>query len=116
MSRLSAETDNIAAATRGLIVQRLIVDGWSAAEAAASFGVSEQQVERWVTAYRRHGMASLRDGDAPEFAPARWARGLGRMVRQIFGEPGRDIGQVEPAPLVMPRRPGDNAADRRRSS
>ena len=30
MSRLSAETDNIAAATRGLIVQRLIVDGWSA--------------------------------------------------------------------------------------
>ena len=55
MPRLSADTDNPTAAQRGQIVQRVLVDGWSAAQAAAAFGVSEWRVVQWVAAYRRHG-------------------------------------------------------------
>ena len=66
MPRLSADTDNPTAAQRGQIVQRVLVDGWSAAQAAAAFGVSEWRVVQWVAAYRRHGMASLRDETAAE--------------------------------------------------
>ena len=47
-------------AQRGQIVQRVIVDGWSSARAAAAFGVPERLVDAWVADYRRHGMASLR--------------------------------------------------------
>ena len=106
MGRLWTETDNIAAATRGLIVQRLIVDGWSAAQAAEAFGVSERQVTRWVAAYRRQGMASLRDGDTAEFASTRWVRRLCQIIRQTFGDPSREARRAEPASLVIPPRPG----------
>ena len=47
-------------AQRGHIVQRVIVDGWSSAEAGSAIGVPERLVDRWVADYRRHGMASLR--------------------------------------------------------
>ena len=50
----------ITTARRALIVQRVLVDGWSSAEAAAAVGVSERLVDVWVTDYRRHGMTSLR--------------------------------------------------------
>jgi transposase-like protein len=50
----------ITTARRALIVQRVLVDGWSSAEAAAALGVSKRLVDVWVTDYRRHGMASLR--------------------------------------------------------
>ncbi|MGE5269216.1 MAG: helix-turn-helix domain-containing protein [Thiohalocapsa sp.] len=55
---------NLPAATRGRIVQRVLVDGWTPAQAAAAFGVGERSVVRWVAAYRRRGMASLRDAEA----------------------------------------------------
>jgi transposase-like protein len=47
-------------AQRGQIVQRVLVDGWTSAEAAAAAAVPERLVEAWVADYRRHGMASLR--------------------------------------------------------
>jgi transposase-like protein len=47
-------------ARRALIVQRVLVDGWTAAEAAARFGISERQVNVWVADFRRSGMTSLR--------------------------------------------------------
>lgn len=47
-------------AQRGQIVQRVIVDGWTCAEAAAAAGIPEQLVDAWVAAFRRHGMGSLR--------------------------------------------------------
>ena len=50
----------ISVAQRGQIVQRVIVDGWTSAEAAAAFGVPRRIVEVWVTDFSRHGMASLR--------------------------------------------------------
>ncbi len=61
----------ITPAERGLIVQRVLVEGWSIGEAAAAFGHPEARVERWVVAYRRRGMAALR-GDAIDRAPSRW--------------------------------------------
>jgi transposase-like protein len=47
-------------AQRGQIVQRVIVDGWSSAAVAASFGVPKRLVDVWVADFRRNGMASLR--------------------------------------------------------
>jgi transposase-like protein len=47
-------------AQRALIVQRVIVDGWSSARASANFGVSEHLIDVWVAEFRRHGMRSLR--------------------------------------------------------
>ena len=47
-------------AQRGQIVQRVIVEGWTAADAATAAGVPERLVAAWVADYRRHGMASLR--------------------------------------------------------
>jgi hypothetical protein len=47
-------------ARRALIVQRVLVDGWSSAKTAATFGVSEHLVDIWVADYRRYGMAGLR--------------------------------------------------------
>ena len=74
MGRAVAETQNNAAATRGQVVQRVLVDGWDAAQAAAAFKVNERDVVRLVTAYRRYGMASLRDDAAVRPAPWRWRR------------------------------------------
>jgi transposase-like protein len=47
-------------ARRALIVQRVLVDGWTSTKAASAFGVSKRLVDVWVADYRRHGMMSLR--------------------------------------------------------
>lgn len=60
MKNASGQRDTITVARRALIVQRVLVDGWTSAKAGATFGVSERLVNAWVTDYRRHGMASLR--------------------------------------------------------
>jgi transposase-like protein len=60
MRQSSSGRHAITAARRGQIVQRVIVDGWTTARAAASFDVPKRLVEVWVADYRRHGMASLR--------------------------------------------------------
>src|ERR1700741_3666927 len=43
-----------------LIVQHVLVDGETNAEAAAAVGMSERQVDVWVADFRRSGMTSLR--------------------------------------------------------
>ena len=60
MKKRSTEPVVLTPAQRGQIVQRVIVDGWTSAEAAAAVGVPERLVDAWVADYRRHGMASLR--------------------------------------------------------
>jgi hypothetical protein len=60
MKKRSIEPVALTPAQRGQIVQRVIVDGWTSAEAAAAVGVPERLVDAWVADYRRHGMASLR--------------------------------------------------------
>ena len=86
----------ITTARRALIVQRVLVDGWSSAEAAATVGVSRRLVDVWVTDYRRHGMASLRRpareslvGEIVELTITQPARGLASRIasglRQLLG-------------------------------
>ena len=60
MNTTSARYRTMTVARRALIVQRVLVDGWTSAEAAAAFAVTERQVDVWVTEFRRSGMTSLR--------------------------------------------------------
>ncbi len=60
MKNDSAMRRTLTPAERGQIVQRVIVDGWTTARAAAAFRVRKRFVDAWVADYRRHGMASLR--------------------------------------------------------
>ena len=110
MARLRANTSEIAAAQRGLIIQRILVDSWSPARAAASFGVPERHVVRWVAAYRRHGMASLRRETAADNLALRWTRRLRMILARIFA--GWRFGHAAPAPCVE-LRSGDDASGRR---
>lgn len=113
MSRVRASRRQITAAERGQIVQRILVDGWSAAEAAVAFRVGERQVARWVAAYRRHGMASLRSNAAGEPAPRRWIWRLrtmfGRLLAGAGGQP-----EAEPARCITLRRDGADPPSRQR--
>jgi hypothetical protein len=68
----SIQKRDLAAAARGLIVQRVLVDGWTPEEAGAPFGVDGPEVARWVAAYQRHGMAALRGEAACQRGPLRW--------------------------------------------
>lgn len=61
MKKRPAARPSLTSAQRGQIVQRVIVDGWSSAEAASAFGIRERLVAAWVADYRRYGMASLRE-------------------------------------------------------
>ena len=74
MQTKSVQKRDLAAAKRGLIVQRVLVDGWTPEEAGAPFGVDGRSVARWVAAYRRHGMAALRGEVAVERGPRRWIK------------------------------------------
>lgn len=104
MDRFGETNRDIPAARRGQIIQRILVDGWSPAQAAASLGVGERQVLRWVAAYRRDGMASLHGDVLSERAPRRWVR----RIRMILIGLGRRLGQSEPARCVVLRRRGED--------
>jgi transposase-like protein len=49
---------------RALIVQRVDVDGWSVAQTAAAFGVSERTVHKWRARHRTEGVPGLQDRSA----------------------------------------------------
>ena len=65
MNTASVHPRVITTAKRALIIQRVIVDGWTIDTAAAYFDMPERLIAAWVTDYRRHGMASLRDPPTP---------------------------------------------------
>ena len=112
MSKLQDGRQTIAAAQRGQIVQRVLVDGWSPAKTAASFEIDERWVKAWVTAYRRHGMASLRsDETASERFYRRVSRRLRTALSHVLGNWQGTPVRTELAPCVVLRRSGD---DRRR--
>ena len=57
---------------RGLMVRRVLEQGWSVAEAAAAAGVSDRTCSKWVTRYRAEGEAGLLDrSSAPRSIPHR---------------------------------------------
>ena len=72
---------SITVARRALIVQRVLVDGWTSAEAAAAFGVSERQVDVWVADFRRSGMTSLRRAPGKTVAVEILRLAVGRPIR-----------------------------------
>jgi transposase-like protein len=70
-------------ARRALIVQRVLVDGWTSAEAAAAFGVSERQVDVWVADFQRSGMSSLRRVPGKTFAVEILRLAIGQPIRGV---------------------------------
>ena len=46
---------------RALLVSRVVEDGWTAAGAAAAFGISVRTVRKWLARYRAEGPAGLVD-------------------------------------------------------
>ena len=108
MGKLRDKNLMMAAAQRGQIVQRVLVDGWSVRQAAAVFEIDERCVARWVTAYRRRGMASLRcDDTARERAWRRLLQFVRLLLPQAFGSVRELVGRSEPAPCVTLRRRDD---------
>jgi hypothetical protein len=107
MDSLLSKSCGIAAAQRGQIIQRVLVDGWSPAQAAAVFGFPERRIARWVADYRRHGMASLREDDSAERVYLRSLRRLYTAIARCYGGLRRGFGLVEPAPCIELRRTGD---------
>jgi leucine-zipper of insertion element IS481 len=83
MKKRSTERVALTPAQRGQIVQRVIVDDWTSAEAAAAAGVPERLVDAWVADYRRDGMASLRHVPRKTVAAEIFRLWFGRPVRAV---------------------------------
>ena len=107
MIRFHGKLRHISPAQRGIIVQRVLIDGWSLAEAAASSGIAESRVADWLAAYRRRGMASLREDAAIERPPRRWLWLLRITLLRITGARGRPDGSSGRAVQLL-RRDGKN--------
>ena len=79
---------------RALIVQRVLVDGWTSAKVAATFGVLERQVDAWVADYRRYGMASLRREASESLTATIVELTVSRPVREIAFRMARGFRQL----------------------
>ena len=106
MKTTSAQRRTITVARRALIVQRILVDGWTSAEAAAAFGISKREVDLWVADFRRSGMTSLRRAPAKTLAShivpltiLRPVRGLALRIASLFRRPLWRERLPEPLPL-----------------
>jgi len=100
---------------RAHIIQRVLVDGWSPGQASAVFELPERHIARWVNAYRRRGMASLRDDEPDERVAQRCLRSLVGVFSRGYTGLRRGFGLVEPAPCIPLRyteeKPGQGRAD-----
>jgi hypothetical protein len=74
----------ITIAQRGQIIQRVIVDGWTSAAVAASFGVPKRLVDVWVADFRLHGMASLRRESGTTIAAEMVWLTMSRLMRAFL--------------------------------
>ena len=107
MRRDSSKLRNVTPARRGQIIQHVLVDGWSPAQAAAAYGITERHVVRWLAAYSRHGMACLREDATADGALRRWCRrvrALGARISAAF----RGNRQALPARCIVLRRRDDD--------
>jgi transposase-like protein len=84
MKTISIHPRTITTAQRALLIQRVIVDEWTIAKAAATFDVPERLVAAWVADYRRHGMASLRDAASRTLGAEILQVRISRPVRAAF--------------------------------
>jgi transposase-like protein len=111
MIRVSSNIRNVTAARRGQIIQHVLVDGWTPEQVAAAYGIAERHVERWVAAYRRRGMASLRDDAAADGWPRRWLRRLRALTARISAALYGKF-EVGPARTIVLRRGRDDSGPR----
>ena len=84
MKKPSSHRQTITPAQRGQIVQRVIVDGWSSAQAAGSLGIPKRLVEAWVADFRRNGMASLQRDPGRTYAGEMVQLALSQPLRAMF--------------------------------
>ena len=105
MQRVSRQRRTITPAQRGQVVQRVLVDGWTAGQAARAAGLDERLVVSWVAAYRRDGMASLnRDpGNAALIALWRPFSGFWRGLAVLMRGPVPPASKTILAPLPRSR-------------
>jgi len=93
MQKFFRRHPKLSPARRGQIIQRILVEGWSVAEAASTFGLEVARIEAWLADYRRRGMASL--------------QGRGARCRRLFGSllgPMRaGLSLLDPGPLDVRR-------------
>src|SRR5262249_26920068 len=113
MSKTPFGSPAITVPRRALIIQRVLVDGWTSAKVAATFDVSERQVDAWVADYRRRGMTSLRHGAGwPPIAkvmPLTVARPVREAARRLANGLRRLLaGKPPPQPLLLLRRAKDD--------
>src|SRR3954462_6452529 len=106
MDNNSATSRSISVTQRAQITQRILVDGWTPAQAARFYGVEERRIARWVADYRRRGMASLRTDVVDERFYRRWA---GRARAML----ARGLGIFPPGTCVTPPSPRDDERRRR---
>ena len=85
MDNNSATSRSISVTQRAQIIQRILVDGWTPAQAARFCGVEERRIARWVADYRRRGMASLRTDVVDERFYHRLAGRARAMLARGFG-------------------------------
>ena len=84
MKNTSTRARAITAALRALIIQRVIVDGWTSGKAARTFDVPERLIDAWVIEYRRRGMASLRRAPSKTLAAEVVQLTVSRPIRAAF--------------------------------
>jgi transposase len=66
---------------RGLLITRVLEEGWSPAAAAEAAGVSRATLYKWLARYRREGSAGLGDRSS---CPAQSPRRLSLAAEQRF--------------------------------
>ena len=70
--------------SRRLLVERVLVEGWSLAAAAEAAGVSERTAWKWVDRYRREGEPGLEDrSSAPARVPSRTPAEREQLIVQL---------------------------------
>jgi hypothetical protein len=74
-------------------------------------GIAERHVARWVDAYRRRGMASLRDDAAADGPTRRWRRRLRTLTAWISAALYGDV-DARSARCIVLRRGGDDGDPR----
>jgi transposase-like protein len=115
MKNPRSDRSAITPAQRGQIVQRVIIDGWTSAEVAASFNVSKRLVDVWVGDFRRNGMASLRREPGRTAAVTLLQLIVARPVRALLRQMSSGLRRpVAVEPIVQPLTPRRSNEDGQR--
>ena len=78
MSHASARLNDFG---RGLLIRRVLDEGWTAAAAAEAAGISRATVYKWLARYRGEGQAGLQDrSSCPRNSPRRLTAGAEQQI------------------------------------